>query len=78
MRGEELLDRIRVRPGGVGGDQCVEELQEFLCGTHREVVDRMTDNVGVDMFGKVKADRKTARAGTLGIVIGDGRNSRKI
>ena len=43
-----------------------------------EVVDRMTDVVGVNMLTEVEANRKTARAGALRIVVGDGRNSRKV
>jgi hypothetical protein len=77
MRAKELLDRIRVRPGRVGGNQCVEELEEPLRGARREGVDRMTDDVGVNMLGKVEANRKASRAGPLRIVIGNGRDSAK-
>src|SRR5271155_2239228 len=65
MRAEELLDAIRVRPGSVGGNQCVEELEESFRGARREVVDRMTDDVGVSMLAEVEANCKPARAGTL-------------
>src|ERR1700739_2613271 len=41
MRGKELLDGIRVRPGRVGGNQCIQELDEPLGSAHREAVDRM-------------------------------------
>jgi hypothetical protein len=78
MRAEELLDGIRVRPGSVGGNQRIEELQESFRGARWEVVDRMTDDVGVNMFAEMEANRKAARAGTLRVVIGNGRNSRKI
>jgi hypothetical protein len=78
MRAEELLDRIRVRPGGVGRNQRIEELHETLRGTRREAVDRMTDDVGVNMLAKVEANRKPARAGALRVVVGNGRNSRKV
>src|SRR5262249_12042922 len=41
MGAEELLDGIRVRPGRVGGNQCIKELQQPLDGARREIVDRM-------------------------------------
>src|SRR5258705_9578424 len=78
MRAKKLLDGIGVRPFGVGGNQCIEELHEALRGARREAVDRMTDDVGVNMLSEVEANREAARAGTLRIVIGHGRNSRKI
>jgi hypothetical protein len=37
----------------------------------------MTDDVGVDMLGKMKANRNAAWAGALRIVVGNGRHSRK-
>src|SRR6516165_2267992 len=45
---------------------------------HRGIVDRMTDDVGVDMLGEMEADRKTAWARALRVVVGNGRNSRKV
>src|SRR5215471_19067342 len=78
MRGKELLDGVRVRPGRVGGNHCIQKLDERLGGAHREVVDRMTDDVGVDMLGKVKANREAARAGTLRIVVGNRRDTGKV
>jgi hypothetical protein len=78
MRAEEALDRIRVRSGRVGGAQCVQELEEPIGGAHREVVDGMCDDVGVDMLGKVKADRDAARSAALRVVVGDRRNSGEI
>ena len=77
-RAKELLDGIRVRPAGIRGNHRIQKLHEPPGGAHREVVDRMTDDVGVDMLGKVKADRKTARARTLRVVVGNARNSRKV
>jgi len=53
MGAEELLDGIRVRPGGVGGNQCIKELHESFRGARRKVVDRMTDDVGVNMLVEV-------------------------
>jgi hypothetical protein len=50
MRAEKLLDRIRVRPRGVGGNQCIEELQKSFRSARREVVDRMSNDVGVNML----------------------------
>jgi hypothetical protein len=38
----------------------------------------MTDDVGVNMLAKVEANRKPSRAGTLRVVVGNGRNSCKI
>ena len=78
MRLEELLDCIRVRPGGIGGDQGFKELNEPLGGACRESIDRMTDDVGVNMLAKVEANRKAARAGTLRVVIGNGRDPGKV
>src|SRR6202043_2798238 len=77
MRAKELLDGIRMRPRGVGGHQCLEELHEPLCGARRDPVDRMTDDVGVNMLAEVEANPKAARAGPLRVVVGNGRNSRK-
>src|SRR6516162_3665984 len=78
MRTEELLDGIRVRPFRVGGNHGIQELHESLGGAHREIVDRMTDDVGVDMLGEMEADRKTAWARALRVVVGNGWNSRKV
>jgi acetylglutamate kinase len=78
MRAKELLDGIRVRSGRVGRNQRIEELQEPFRGARREAVDRMTDDVGMNMLAKVEANRKAARAGTLRVVVGDGRNSREV
>jgi hypothetical protein len=44
----------------------------------REVVDRMTDGARVNMLGKVETNRKAARAGAPRVVVGNGRNSRKV
>src|SRR5712691_10169826 len=38
----------------------------------------MSDNVGVNMLRKVEANREPPRAGSLGVVIGNGRNSCEI
>ena len=78
MHAKKLLDRIRVRPGGVGGDHGIEKLAEFFGGAHREGVDRMRDDVGVSVLGQVKANRKAARAGALRVVVGDARNTGEI
>jgi len=77
MRGKELLERVRVRPGRVGGDHRTQELHEFLSGAHREAVDGMSDDIGVDMLAQVKAHCKAARAGTLRVVVGNGRDPGK-
>jgi hypothetical protein len=78
MRTKELLDDIRVWPGRVGGNHGIQERHEPLGGAHREVVDRMANDVGVNMLGEVKANRKAARAGTLRVVVGNRRDPRKI
>jgi hypothetical protein len=78
MRTKELLDGIGVRPGGVGGNQCIKKLHESFRGGHREGVDRMTDDVGVNMLGEVEANRKATRPGALRVVVGNRRNSRKV
>ena len=56
-------------PEGVGGNHGVEERHESLRSAHRDGVNRMTDDVGVNMFGKVKPNRKAARAAALRVVI---------
>src|SRR5215469_5231952 len=38
----------------------------------------MTDDVGVNMLGKVKSHRKPARTRTLRVVVGNGRDSGKV
>jgi hypothetical protein len=78
MGAKKLLDGVRVRPFGVCGDHRAQEFDKPLGGAHREIVDRMTYDVGVNMLAKVKANRKAARARTLRIVVGNSRNSRKI
>jgi hypothetical protein len=64
MRAKKLLNGIRMRPVGVAGDHGIQELDKPLDGVRREVVDRMTNDVGVNMLAKVKANRKAARART--------------
>src|ERR1700739_3022756 len=49
MGGKELPDGIRVRPGRVGGAHRIQELHESFRGARREAVDRVTDDVGMDM-----------------------------
>jgi hypothetical protein len=39
---------------------------------------RVGHDVGVNMFAEMKSDRAAARAGNLGIVVGDGGNSSKV
>jgi hypothetical protein len=78
MRAKELLDGVRERPRRVGRSRCIKEIQQPLHSACRKVVDRMTDDVGVNMLAKVEAHRKIARARTLRIIVGDNRNSRKI
>jgi hypothetical protein len=65
-------------PRRVGGDQCIKKLHESLRGARREAVDRMTDHVGVNMLAEVETNRKPARVGALRVVVGHGRNSRKV
>jgi hypothetical protein len=71
MRAEKLLDGIRMRACQVGGNQRIEELLEPLCGARWKVVDRMRDDVGVNVLGELEANRKTAGAGALRIIIGN-------
>jgi hypothetical protein len=78
MGAKKLLDGVRVPPFGVGGNHGIEKLDEPLAGARREIVDRMTDNVGVNMFAEVKAHRKSVRDGALRVVVGNGRDSGKI
>jgi len=78
MRSEELLDGIRVWPSGIGGDHRIEELDEPLGSARRESIDRMTDDVGVDMRPKVEANCKAARGRMLRVIVGNGRDSRSI
>jgi hypothetical protein len=78
MRREELLDGIRVRPGGIGGDHGLKELDEPLGGARWESIDRMTDDVGVNMLSKVEANRKSTRGRTLRVIVGNGRDSPSI
>jgi hypothetical protein len=78
MFAQELLDGIRVWPRRIGGKQRVEEIQKFFRRARWEGVDRMSHDISMTMLGKVEADRATARARTLGIVIGNGRNSREV
>jgi hypothetical protein len=37
----------------------------------------MTNDVGVDMLAEVKANRKAARASTLRVIVGNGRDSER-
>jgi hypothetical protein len=75
MSCKKLFNGIRVRPCRVGGDWRIEELKEALRGARREVVDRMSDDVGVNMLAKVEANRKPARAGALRVVVANARDS---
>src|SRR5580765_6207887 len=77
MRAKELLNGVGVRPRRIGGNQRIDEVQKFLCSTSGEGVDRMSDDVCMNMLVKVEADSASARARTL-IVIGNGWNSREV
>src|SRR5208283_4467157 len=56
---QEPLNGIRVRPRRIRGNQRLEEVQEFCRRARGEGVNRMGDDVGMNMFGKVKANRAT-------------------
>ena len=56
--------------GRIGRDESVEESKEVLGGARGKGVDRMGDDVGVDVFVEVEADGTAARACVLLIVVG--------
>ena len=78
MGTQELLNRIRVRPRRIGGEQRVEELQKPFRSARRESVHRMGHDVGMNVLGKLEADAATARARILRVVVGNVRNSREV
>ena len=80
MRTEELLDgRSGCGPGGTRSRSApLRNLHEALRRACREAVDRMRDDVGMNMLGEMEANRKTARARTLRVVVGNGRNAREV
>jgi hypothetical protein len=78
MSCQELLKRIRMRSGRVGRKQGIEKLKKFFDGAGGKGIDRMRDDVGVNMVGQVEADGATARAAALRVVVADGRNPREI
>jgi hypothetical protein len=55
-----------MRSGRVGRKQDVKKLKKFFGGAGGEGIDRMRDNVGVNMVGQVEADGATARAAACG------------
>src|SRR6185369_4360249 len=57
MLAKELLNGVRVRPSPIGGNQRIEKLQESFRSARGEGVDRMSDDVRMNMLGKVEADR---------------------
>ncbi len=65
-------------PAGVSGDEGVEEVQEPFGGARGEGVDRVGDDVGVDMLVEVEADGAAARACVLLIVVGNGWDSGEV
>jgi hypothetical protein len=69
VRREECPERLGfARPESGGGAQ---ELQELLASVDWKAVRGMSDNVGVDMIGKMEADGDPARAGLCRVVVGD-------
>jgi hypothetical protein len=76
MGAEELLDGVGMRAGGVGGDECVEEVHKAFGGARGEVVDGVGDDVGMDVLVEVEADSAAARACVLRIVVGDSRDAK--
>ena len=73
----ELLQHA-VAAGEIRSDIDPEGPAPYPCGARREGVDRVGDDVGVNMLGEVEAHRAAARARPLRIVIGNGRNSREV
>jgi hypothetical protein len=57
MRTEELFERMRVWPCGIGREEGVEKGQEFFRRARRERVDRVAHDVRMHMRGKMEADR---------------------
>ena len=57
--------KLTMPSGGISGNQCIEKIQQSLRGAHRNGVDRLSDNVRMNMLGKVEANRKPARPGAL-------------
>ena len=78
MRAQILLNRVGMRPGGIGGRERVEELHEFLGRAGGETIVRVGHDVGVNMFAEMKPDRAAAWAGHLGIGVLDAGNSGKV
>src|ERR1700677_3805066 len=70
MAAEVLLDGVWVRALEIRGYERVEELDKSLGGARGEAIDRVRDDVGVDVFIEVEADSAAARA-CIGIVVGN-------
>lgn len=78
IRGQELLNRVGVRFGRITGRDRAKEFQEFLGSAGREAIDRVGDDIGMDMFAKIESYGATARAGDFGVVVRDLGDSRKV
>src|SRR5262249_55166893 len=77
MGTKKLLDRRglgRARPAGVSR---AKKFHELLGGPYGKSVDRVSDDVRVNVVGQMKADGNTARA-CLRTVVGHGGNPGKI
>ena len=63
------------RSAGMSG---AKEFQKLFGSAHGECVDGVPDDIGVNMFGKMKAYCYAPRTAVIRIVVGDGREARAI
>ena len=77
-KAESCNATFRVWPSRIGSDHRIEELDEPLGSARRERIDRLTDDVGVNMRPKVEANCKAARGRMLRVIVSNGRDSRSI
>ena len=75
--GQERHDGRRSRAARPARSRRSEKFQELLPGPDRKPVERMGDDVRVDVFGQVEPDGHPLRAGPHRVVVGDARNPRR-
>src|ERR1700679_4293744 len=63
--------------GGIAGSEGAQKFQELLTGSRGKAVRGVSDDVGMNAFGKVETNSNSARVG-VGIVVGNHRNTSRI
>ena len=71
-----VFDRVEHPSSAESRRDRANELQELFPGPHRELAQRLPDDVRVDVVAQVEADGDPLWAGSHWIVVGNARNAR--